>query len=208
MAKYIKKEIADLNGKGTSQAYYRMQTLRRIDFDEFLTRCHSIHGAFSESTLIGAITAFRDHLAYELANGYTVKIDGLGVFNAKIGVRKDKEQDNFEAGSQKRNAISLEVKGVSFRADKELVKQIDGDCRLERGGTERLKKSKYPLEQRIRRARQFLEKNRFMRVYDYASLNGLAYSTAARELIKIASEPTSGIISSGRRSSKLYYLGE
>ena len=206
MAKYIKKEIVDLNGKGTSQAYYRMETVRRIDFDEFLKRCHSIHGAFSESTLIGAITAFCDHLAYELSNGYTVKIDGLGVFNTKIGVREDKEQDSFEPGSQKRNAISLEVKGVSFRADKELIDEIDRNCTLERGGTERLVKSKYTMEQRIERARKFLEKNRFMRVYEYASLNGLAYSSAARELVKIVADPASGITSSGRRGSKLYHL--
>ncbi len=206
MAKYIKKEIVDLNGKGSTQAYYRMMTNGKLEFNEFLERCHYQHGAFSVSTLLGAITAFRDQLVSELSNGYTVKIDGLGTFGTKLGVRKDKELDTFEDGTEKRNAASLMVTGVSFRADKELVNDIDMNCSLVRGGEERLRKSKYPLEERIERARRFLQENGFMHVSDYASMNGLSYSTASRELHSVAADPTTGIVSRGRKSAKLYLL--
>lgn len=207
MAKYIKKEIADLNGKGTTQAYYRMQTWRQLNYREFLERCHSQHGAFTEATLAGAISAFCSHLALELAQGYTVKIDGLGSFGAKIGVRKDKEMDTFEEGTTTRNAKSLVVKGVSFRADKELVRDIDLRCLLERGGEERINKSPFTKEERVERARQYLREHGFMRVGHYASLNGLAYTTASRELRRIAQDPALGIVSEGRKSGKLYLLG-
>jgi Fic family protein len=77
---------------------------------------------------------------------------------------------------------------------------------MERGEEEPLQTSKMSLEERIEKARQFIKKNGFMRVNDYAQLTGLSYSTASRELRRLASDPTSGITSQGRRSSKLYVL--
>lgn len=206
MAKYIKKEIVDLNGKGATQAYYRMKTWRKLETEEFVKRCHDLNGAFSESILKGALAALTQQLAYELANGYSVKLDELGVFNAKIGLCKDKEQDDFSEDGTRRNAASLQVTGVSLKVDKELVKAINKDCDLERGDDERLSRQTYTLEQRIERARDFIRKNGYMRSYEYAQLNGLAKSTASRELIRITSDPRSGIRSEGSKSSKLYLL--
>lgn len=208
MAKYIKKEITDLNGKGTTQAYYRMKTWRKLDTEEFLKRCHDINGAFSESILKGVLAALTQQLAYELANGYSVKIDGLGVFNAKIGLCENKEQDDFSEDATKHNAASLQVTGVSMKVDKDLVKAINKDCDLERGGEERLNQEQYTLEERIERARNFIRKNGYMRVYEYAQLNGMAKTTASRELIRITNDPRSGIRSEGRKSSKIYLLSE
>ena len=206
MALYIKKEMADLRGTGSTGAYYRLKTWRKLEFDEFVERCHKLHRVYDKSVIEGVVMAVCEHLAYELGNGYCVKIDGLGTFNAKLGVRKDKEMDDFQEGSTKRNAKSIEVTGVSFRADKELVMGIDRNCDLERGGEDRLRKSKFTEEERIERARQYLRKNGFMRVFNYASLTGLSYTTASRELRNIADNPESGIISQGSKSAKIYIL--
>lgn len=206
MAQYVKKEMADLRGTGSTGAYYRLKTWRKLEFDEFVKRCHNLHGAFGKSVIEGVVMAVCEHLAYELGNGYCVKIDGLGTFNAKLGVRKDKEMDGFEEGTTKRNAKSIEVTGVSFRADKGLIQEIDRNCDLERGGEDRLRKSKFTEEERIEKARQYLRQNGYMRVFNYASLSGLSYTTASRELRRIASDPSTGIISQGRKSSKLYLL--
>jgi predicted histone-like DNA-binding protein len=208
MPQYIKKEMPDMSGTGEKKAYYKLKTWRKLDSDEFVKRCSSIHRAYGKSVIQGVLTAVCEHLAYEISNGYSVKIDGLGTFTAKLGVRKDKEMESFEEGSTKRNALSIEVQGVLFRAEKNLISEIDRNCDLERGGEERLRKPKTTLEQRTEKARQFLRKNAFMHVDEYASLTGLSYSTASRELRKIASDPTSGIISQGRKSGKLYLLAK
>lgn len=208
MPQYIKKEMPDMSGTGEKKAYYKLKTWRKLDSDEFVKRCSSIHRAYGKSVIQGVLTAVCEHLAYEISNGYSVKIDGLGTFTAKLGVRKDKEMESFEEGSTKRNALSIEVQGVLFRADKNLISEIDRNCDLERGGEERLRKPKTTLEQRTEKARQFLRKNAFMHVDEYASLTGLSYSTASRELRKIASDPTSGITSQGRKSGKLYLLAK
>jgi len=206
MAKYIKKEMADLNGKGSTQTYYRLQTWRKLDHNEFVERCHSLNGAFSESAIKGVVAAVCDHLAYELSNGFSVKIDGLGTFRPKLGIRSDKEMDTFDEGTTKRNAQSIEVTGISFRADKKLVREISRNCDLERGDEERLHISQLSQAERIERAHEYLQQHGFMRVADYVSLTGLSYSTASRELRRLATDSTTGITSQGNKSSKLYLL--
>ena len=208
MAQYIKKEMPDMSGTGEQKAYYKLKTWRRLDFDEFVKRCSSIHRAYGKSVIEGVVMAVCEHLAYEIANGYSVKIDGLGTFNAKLGVCKDKEMDNFTEGTTKRNAKSIEVTGVSFRADKELIREIDQNCTLERGGEERLRRPQISQKERIEKAQKFIQKNGFMHVDEYASLTGLSYSTASRELRAISADPASGIISQGRKSGKLYLLAK
>ncbi len=204
MPKYIKKEMADLNGKGSPQAYYKLEAWRKLEFDEFVERCHKLNGSFSKAVITGVVTAVCDQLAMELANGFTVNIKGLGTFGCKLGVRTGKEMDGFDEDDSKLNARSIEVNGITFRADKGIVKQINRDCDLERGGESRLMTSKYSPEERLERAHRFLAKNGFMHVDDYARLTGLSYSTASRELRRLAGEPSSGITSSGSKSGKVY----
>ena len=206
MPQYIKKEMPDLNGTGEKKAYYKLKTWRKLDFNEFVKRCSSLHRTYGRSVIEGVVIAVCEHLAYEISNGYSVKIDGLGTFTAKLGVCEDKEMDDFEEGTTKRNARSIEVTGVKFRADKNLIWEIDQKCDLQRGGEERLRKPKYSPEERIEKARNFLKTHMFMRVPDYVQLTGLSRSTAAEELCKLDRDPSSGIMSRGSRSQKVYVL--
>lgn len=206
MAKYIKKEIVDLNGKGTTQAYYRLKTWRKLEHEEFVNRCHSLHGSFSKGMISGVLTAVIDQLAYEISNGFSVKIDGLGTFSAKLGACKNKKIESFEEGSKKLNAKNIEVTGISIRVDKKLIKDINANCDLERGEEERLYISKLSQEERIEKARSYLKENGFIRVAQYAALTGLSHSTASRELRQLARDPASCITSQGSRSSKIYLL--
>ena len=98
------------------------------------------------------------------------------------------------------------VTGVAYRADNDLIRTTSRKCTLERGGVSRIHKSELTLEQRIQKAREFLEKNMFMRVPDYVRLTGLSRTTASMELRRLALDPTSGITSKGSRSQKFYVL--
>ena len=92
----------------------------------------------------------------------------------------------------------------SKRADKDLIRKARSKCTLERGGVSRIKKSKLTLEERIEKARDFLQKNMFMRVPDYVRLTGLSRTAASMELRNLALNPSSGITSRGQRSQKYY----
>ena len=203
-AEYIKQEITDLNGTGQTQAYYKMK-LTPLDFDSFVKQC-AREGHTDESLILGVLSLVSEKLALCMAEGYSVKLDGIGTFNAKLGVRSDMLQDAFEQGERSRNASTIMVKGVSYRADNDLIRKTSLKCVLERGGVSRLRKSKFTLEQRIQMARDYLEKHAFMRVADYVRLTGLSHTTASLELRKLEANPSSGITSKGQRSQKYYVL--
>lgn len=203
-AKYIKQEIADLNGTGRTQACYKME-LSPMSYKKFVEKC-SKEGGMDASTIIAVLTLVSDKLALYMAEGRSVKLDGIGTFNAKLGVRDDMQPDGFEEGESSRNSKSIIVNGVAFRADKDLIRNTNRKCTLEKGGESRLRKSPLTLEQRIEKAREFLKRNIFMRVPDYVRLTGLSRSTAAEELRKVALNPASGIMSRGNRSQKIYIL--
>lgn len=205
-AKYIKREITDLNGTGRTQACYKME-LTPMTFQQFVSLCHR-EGGMDESQILGALSLVSEKLALCMAEGFSVKLDGIGTFNAKLGVRGDMLPDAFEEGETNRNAKSIEVKGVSFRADKDLIRNTNRNCTLVKGGESRLKKSKYTLEERIQLACDFMKKNHLMRVPDYVRLTGLSSSTAGDELRKLERDPASGITSRGSRSQKVYVLRE
>ena len=179
MAKYIKQEIPDLNGTGRTQAYYKMQ-LRPMTHQQFVSMCAK-GGTLDESTLLAALSRISDRLALFMAEGFSVKLDGIGTFHAKLGVMSDKEPDAFEEGEQKRNAKSIHVTGVSYKTDPQIVREMRRTCVLEKGGESRIRKPKLTLEERIEKAREFLKKEMFMKVPDYVTLTGLSASPSVAE---------------------------
>jgi len=206
MAKYIKKEMADMAGTGSTKAYYRMKTEHKMEFDEFLIECSKSNRLYTPSVIQGAVMAVCSELAYQLSRGNTVRIEGLGMFNAKIGIREHsgKKMDSFD-DETRRNAMSLGVTGVGYKADKELIRAVSRTCTLERGRDDRLRKSKYTKEERIELAKQFLRREGFMHIKDYAEITGLSRTTAYRELNSITNAST-GITSRGSKSAKIYFL--
>lgn len=203
-AKYIKKEVPDLNGTGQTQAYYKMQLTPKT-YEQFVKQC-AREGHTDESIILGVLSLVSEKLALNMAEGFSVKIDGIGTFNAKLGTRDDVLQDAFEEGEHSHNAKSIMVTGVSYRADNDLIRNTSRKCVLERGGVSRIRKSQFTLEERIQKAREFLEKNLFMRVPDYQQLTGLSRTAASMELRQLALNPDSGITSKGEKSQKYYVL--
>ena len=193
-----------MNGTGHTQACYKME-LKPMTFQQFVSLCHR-EGRMDESMILGVLSLVSEKLALCMAEGFSVKLDGIGTFNAKLGVRDDMLPDAFEEGEPSHNAKSIMVNGVSYRADKNLIRDTDRKCTLVKGGVSRLKKSPFSPEERIEKARDFLKTHMFMRVPDYVQLTGLSRSTAAEELCKLDRDPSTGIMSRGSRSQKVYVL--
>lgn len=208
MAKYIKRELVDLNNPGQTIFAYKMQT-QPMDNADFIHDC-ARNTTFSEPEIMGVLGLVADTLAQRMARGYSVTIDGLGTFKAQVGLSRDarKRQEEEAAAPTPEddtkphslNARSLEVTGVLWKPAKSLVRDINLACELKRGGEEPLRKSKYTLEERRARALEYLKKHTVMRVDDYVRLTGLSHSKAAKELDNL-----SGITSKGVRSSKVFF---
>ena len=210
MAKYIKQEMPDIHKDGNQKCYYRMQSSGNVSTDELI---HSIcyHGGvgMSEDAFRHALGELSNELARKQADGYSVTLDGVGTFRATIGVKEEKEMDTLDGDEVKRNAQSLELKGVNYRADSELVKKGRSHCRLERAGTGRVNRSPYTKAERLQLAKDFLSTDAkpYMKLSDYAELTQLSRSSASIELRAFAADPGSGLKACGRGSHIVYVLG-
>ena len=204
MAKYIKQEMVDLSGKGEEKIYYRLQTERNIDFAELAQQIEQHHGLMNRGLIKNVMSYVVDEMAELLGKGYSVSIDGLGTFRASIGLEEDKEMDTFDGDDTKRNARSLRLTGINYRADKDLIKKANRHCKLERAGESRLHHTPYSKKERLKLAQQYLEEHGAMRVVEYMELTGLSRTKATLELKEFRQDASTGITFLGRGSSKVY----
>ena len=207
MAKYIKQEMTDLSGKGEEKVYYRLHTERNISFKELTQEIEEHHNLMNKGLVKSVMAYVVDEMTELLGKGYSVTIDGLGTFRASIGLEKDKEMDTFDGDESKRNARSLRLTGINYRADKVLIREANHHCKLERAGEARLHHSPYSKEERLKLALQYLEEHGAMRVVEYMELTGLSRTKAAMELKEFRQDLTSGISFVGRGSAKVYVKG-
>ena len=204
MARYIKQELPDLHKTGEKKAYYRMKTERKIDFNQFVDLVSSHNSSISKGEAFSVLMHATDTLAELLAQGYSVAIDELGTFKATIGLVRDKEMDSFEEGTPKLNARSLRVDGVSFKAERRLILNVDKRCDLKRAGVSRLCRSPFTKEERLQKALEYLNAHGAMKVKNYVELTSLSHTVAAKELREFEHDAASGITSIGRLAGKVY----
>ena len=204
MAKYIKQEMTDLNGKGEEKVYYRMKTERNIDFKSFAKEVNRYHSMMNRALVENVMTNAMDVLARLLGEGYSVSIDGLGTFKAAIGLKDDKEMDTFDGNESKRNARSLQLTNVNFKADKALIREANKHCKLERAGESRLCHSPFSKEERLKMAQEYLEKHGAMKVADYVEMTQLSRTKATLELKEFRHDASTEIDTIGRRSTLVY----
>ena len=204
MAQYEMQESTLPSEGGKRILYPRMRLTGQDTLDDLVRRI-SRGTTFSPGDVRGLIGTLVDELAFSMGAGRSVKIEGLGVFTPALGLREGAERESGEPGDVRRNASSICVSGVRFRADKRLVSETAGYCHLERSGVKFRKSSnRYTPQERLRLAQDYVASHDHMTVADYAALTGLVRPTATRELNAWCNEPGSGIGYRGRASHKVY----
>ncbi len=204
MAKYEIVEMPKMNGKDEVVLYPKLKHIRMMDDGEFITRMDDEPNGVTAAMAENVLAAAANLMSRLLSEGYSVKLKGIGTFKASLGMKKDKER---ETEDDKRNARSVKVKNIVFKADKQFVENTDRSCSLERDGVKRISPVKSTFEERRDMAIAFLESHPYMTVSDYASMTGLNKSAAGKELKKIAKTEGSGIVVSGRSTHINYVKG-
>ena len=205
MPKYTLQEMSDMHKKGERRVYPKLDVYRLLDTDDFVKRMVSYERAIPASIIKAVLSGLSDTLKRVLSEGYTVKIDELGVFSLSLDFADDKPKVMQEE-NDKMAYRRVQVKNVNFKVDPQLLKQLQQDTDLERSmsGVKVIRKNLYTREERIQRALQFIEANGFIHLTEYASLNNLNRTAASLDLKQICSDPHSPITSSGRGSHKIW----
>lgn len=204
MAEYIKQEMSDLHRTGDKRVYYRMKVEQNLDMEHFVKRITYPGSGLSKGNVIQVMTMVAEQLAVCMAEGHSVTLDDIGTFKARLGVKKDKAIDSLDDDEPKRNARSIEVNGILFRAEKKLIQETNQRCDLRRGGISRIWKSPFTEEERQARALEYLKEHPFLRIQDYMAINGMKRTSATLELQRLSSDPASGITISGYGSHRVY----
>lgn len=204
MAEYQMQELTLPNEEDKKILFPRMRLWGQVDL-EYLASHINYASTFTPGDIIGLTRALTEAIAREMGQGHSVKIDGLGVFSPSLGLRDGAERESAEPGGKKRNAMSICVKNINFRADKELIQETGMNCRLDRSEWKfRRSSQRYTAEQRLKLAQDYLEQHPLMKVNDYCQLTGLLRNAAARELKLWVETPDTGIDYTGRGSHKVY----
>ena len=120
MAEYNMQELNLPGEDGKRILYPRMKLYGQVDL-ETITEKIAYASSFTRGDIIGLMQAITDEIAYQMGQGYSVKIDNLGVFTPALGLRQDRERETGEEGDTKRNAVSICLKDIHFKVDKELL---------------------------------------------------------------------------------------
>lgn len=206
MAQYTMQEMNDLHNEGETLLYPRMVITDCCEGDTLAERMAE-GTTFSAGEIQGMFHLLARELSHQMAQGRSVKIEGVGLFTPSLSLKKGKKREAPDGNGTRRNAESIEVGGVNFRPDKELLYELNRFCKLERmPGKFGRRVSKYSPEQRMELAKHFLASHPVLTVSDYVKLTGLSKTTAGRELRNWHQLPDSEICAMGRGAHRVYVL--
>lgn len=205
---YVMKEMPDLKGTGERILYPQFAQIEQISTRQLV---ESIRGksTFSEGEIEGLIRMIAHEMAYEMAQGHSVKLDGIGTFTPSLALQPGKEREEPEGEGGRRNARSIRVGSVNFRVEKKLVQEVNLHCKPVRAPWKARRSSqKYTEEERLTLALQYLDTEPYLSVADYQKLTGLLRTAATEELRRWASDPDTGIGIAGRGTHRVYVKRE
>lgn len=204
MARYIMQEMPDIHKKGKKVTYPKFARIENMSTKELAKRIEDVSG-FSAGDIEGIFLQASIELAHLMANGYSVKIDGIGTFTPALTLCEGKEREEAEEGGKHRNAQSIVVGKVNFRVDRTMIRNINSRCRLERAPWKRQSSSqKYTSEQRLALALEYLNHHAFLSVREYRRLTGLLQTAATKELREWSHLPDSQIGIDGIGTHRVY----
>ena len=209
MAMYIMEEMPDIHGTGEQVLYPRFAMMEQVSTEDLIRQIASSSG-FNVGDVEGVITQIGIEMAHQMAEGKSVKLDGIGTFSPSLALCKDKEREKAGEGETHRNARSIVVGNVNFRVDRKMMRRINGRCLLERAPWKSQRSSqKYTPEQRLALAVRYLEEHPFLTVYESCTISSakkgeINFPAPTNELRQWAYTPGSGIGIDGRGTHRVY----
>lgn len=214
MANYILKELPGEMTEGRTVIYPKLQRFSLFDYDMVIQHMCKLSAILNEGIIRAVFSALTDEMLTGMPAGHNIKIDGLGVFSLSLGFDTSKASEEEIAQQQewdddadpKLKYRRVCVKGINFRPDPELLREMNRVAKFDSAGVEIVapRKSKYSREERLAKAKEIIDKQGFMTLSDYATATDLSMSGASKDLKQIVADGDSGIIVWGDRTHKVW----
>ena len=106
MAEYTMQEVNDLNHSGKTLLYPRMIIRRCCDTDE-LSEWMAEGSTFDAGEIRGMLHRLFTTMARRMADGCSVRIEGVGVFSPQLALKEGRERERTDGEGRRRNAASI-----------------------------------------------------------------------------------------------------
>lgn len=212
MANYILKELPGEMTDGKTIVYPKMQTYSLYDYDKVIQHMRVFAGGISEGIIRAVLDALASEMKSSMPWGHNIKIDGLGVFSLSLGFDTSTPSEKEIAQQQGRDDDAdpklkyrhVCIKGINFKPDPNLLKEMNRQATFDRVGVEVPKKRKYSREERLAKANEIIGRYGFMTLTDYAVATGQSRAAASYDLKRIVADADSGITTRGDHSHKIW----
>ena len=209
MAHYVMEEMNIPYEDGRERLFPRLIGLQSLSHEDLVNHI-ARHSGFERGLVEGVLMHVVDCMGELMGErGASLHIDGLGTFTPRLALKHEAEQADEIEDRAHRNARSICVGGVSFRPDRELVRNIDDNCDLQRSpyrDTIRPNASPYTLEQRQARLTAYLSATPFIGGMKYAELAAMPLTAARKELHSWSEGDDALLVRQGRGSHRVYIL--
>ncbi|MBQ7683809.1 MAG: hypothetical protein IJT48_04925 [Bacteroidaceae bacterium] len=184
--KFIYQEVGGITANGERIVKPRFVGSRQISTYEFLQEVMR-HISLTRGELLGALTAIGETLPYYLAQGNSVKLDGIGVFSPTLTMRNDvpiveTEEDGREV---RHNARSVVFDTIRYTPDRDLLIVTANSCHPLHDryqGDKKAMPTQYDEAERWQRLHAYLVEHATVTVSEYMSLTGMRRTKASMEL--------------------------
>ena len=214
MANYILQELPGEMTDGKTVVYPKMQVFSLHDFDKVISNMRIHANGIGEGIIRAVFDALAQTMICWLPLGHTMKIDGLGVFSLSLGFDTStasekaemKKQEFDDDADPKLKYRHVCIKGINFKPDPELLKEMNRQATFNRVGVEVevQKTSPYTREERLAKANEIIGRHGFMTLTDYAVATGQSRAAASYDLKRIVADADSGITTRGDHSHKIW----
>ena len=161
---------------------------------------------FHTADVKGMVEALRKAIARQMADGFSVKVEGLGTFSPSLGYCEGVEPET-EDSSAHRQTTAFCVNRINFIPESSLLNATNESLHLKRVAAKTDSEVLYATaEERLAALKSYLAKSNHISVGGYVRLTGLSNTPATRELQTFSNDASTGITTEGRGSHKLYIL--
>lgn len=216
MANYYLKKMPKGMKEGENVVYPKMQTYTLHDYETVLKHMRTYAGNISEGTMRAVLEALGQTMKSWMPLGHSIKIDGLGVFSLALGfdtsmpsekaIASKKGQTDGAKEEPKTKYRHICIKGINFKPDAELLADMNRETTFDKVEADVVvpRKGMLSRDERVAKAKTVIDENGFMTLSDYVQATGLSRTSASLDLKKLVADPTSGIMSRGSHSHKVW----
>ncbi len=204
MAKYYMQEMPDMKNEGKTMLYPKIEITGVCETEDLVAS--GVKGSsVSKAEAMAVLDLLAAEMAWRMAQGQSVRLEGIGLFTPSLCLKEGREREEPDGDMPKRNAASIRVGSINFRADSELVRETNKQCRLEKGSdVKRCKIPKLTEKERLEMLKKYLEENSYITVNKYTEISEQNRTKASMELKGWTENPESGITFQGKGTHKIF----